>query len=83
MMEDEEWIVVRRPYEKELWRPTDENDDGSESSEALKVTFKGPATHWTDALPIGNGRLGAMLWGAVASETIQLNGTHQNVSLVL
>ncbi|KAK4766397.1 hypothetical protein SAY87_008039 [Trapa incisa] len=39
----------------------------------LKVRFREPAKHWTDALPIGNGRLGAMVWGGVAIETLQLN----------
>ncbi|CAI0471873.1 unnamed protein product [Linum tenue] len=43
------------------------------SSEPLKVTFSSPAKYWTDAVPIGNGRLGAMVWGGVAAETIQLN----------
>lgn len=39
----------------------------------LKVTFTKPAKHWTDALPVGNGRLGAMVWGGITSEIIQLN----------
>jgi alpha-L-fucosidase 2 len=32
-----------------------------------------PAVKWTDALPIGNGRLGAMFFGGVADERIQFN----------
>ncbi|XWS62967.1 hypothetical protein CRYUN_Cryun06bG0056000 [Craigia yunnanensis] len=43
------------------------------TSRRLKVIFKEPAKYWTDALPIGNGCLGAMVWGGVASELIQLN----------
>ncbi|XVF45035.1 hypothetical protein PTKIN_Ptkin02bG0173300 [Pterospermum kingtungense] len=43
------------------------------TSRPLKVIFEEPAKYWTDALPIGNGRLGAMVWGGVASELIQLN----------
>ncbi|XP_061354482.1 alpha-L-fucosidase 2-like isoform X2 [Gastrolobium bilobum] len=39
----------------------------------LKIRFRDDAKHWTDALPIGNGRLGAMVWGGISSETIQLN----------
>ncbi|KAK4258811.1 hypothetical protein QN277_005217 [Acacia crassicarpa] len=42
-------------------------------SEPLKVTFTEPAKHWTDAIPVGNGRLGAMVWGGVSSEIIQLS----------
>ena len=32
-----------------------------------------PASHWVEALPLGNGRLGAMEYGGVKSDTIQLN----------
>src|SRR5262252_9424755 len=35
--------------------------------------FRQPAASWNDALPIGNGRLGAMVFGGVRSERIQLN----------
>ncbi|KAK0582928.1 hypothetical protein LWI29_031244 [Acer saccharum] len=45
----------------------------TESTNPLKITFNGPANHFTDAIPVGNGRLGAMVWGGVASETLQLN----------
>jgi len=30
----------------------------------LTLWYKGPAIEWTDALPLGNGRLGAMVFGA-------------------
>ncbi|KAJ0076592.1 hypothetical protein Patl1_35282 [Pistacia atlantica] len=71
MEEEGEWVLVRRATERDLWNPS--VGDGGESSKPLKVTFSGPAKHWTDAIPIGNGRLGAMVWGGVASETLQLN----------
>ncbi|KAM7460232.1 hypothetical protein LguiB_036388 [Lonicera macranthoides] len=45
----------------------------SQASKPLKVSFNAPAEQWTDALPIGNGRLGAMVWGGLVSETINLN----------
>lgn len=35
--------------------------------------YRKPATVWEEALPIGNGRLGAMVFGGVADERIQLN----------
>ncbi|MDQ1139328.1 alpha-L-fucosidase 2 [Pedobacter agri] len=35
--------------------------------------YKNPAKNWDEALPIGNGRLGAMIFGRVESELIQLN----------
>ncbi|XP_062201439.1 alpha-L-fucosidase 2-like [Phragmites australis] len=39
----------------------------------LKVVFGSPAENFTDAAPIGNGSLGAMVWGGVGSEKLQLN----------
>jgi alpha-L-fucosidase 2 len=39
----------------------------------LKLWYRQPAKEWNEALPIGNGRLGAMLFGGVAEERLQLN----------
>ncbi|HMP92595.1 MAG TPA: glycoside hydrolase family 95 protein, partial [Phnomibacter sp.] len=42
--------------------------------EALKLWYNQPAGKtWENALPIGNGRLGAMVYGNVEQEIIQLN----------
>ena len=38
-----------------------------------KLWYNKPATTWTEALPVGNGRLGAMVFGGVNEELIQLN----------
>lgn len=35
--------------------------------------YRQPAKVWTEALPIGNGRIGAMIFGGVAEERLQLN----------
>ena len=35
--------------------------------------FNAPAARWMEALPVGNGRLGAMVYGGVKSERLQLN----------
>jgi alpha-L-fucosidase 2 len=35
--------------------------------------YERPARNWNEALPIGNGRLGAMIFGGVDNERIQLN----------
>ena len=40
---------------------------------ALTLHYDQPATVWTEALPIGNGRLGAMVFGGTGDELIQLN----------
>ncbi|MBS1916673.1 MAG: glycoside hydrolase family 95 protein [Bacteroidetes bacterium] len=37
------------------------------------VWYRKPATIWEEALPLGNGHLGAMQFGGVADERIQLN----------
>lgn len=39
----------------------------------LKLWYNKPASYWEQALPLGNGRLGAMVSGSVAQDTIQLN----------
>ncbi|QEY12235.1 glycoside hydrolase N-terminal domain-containing protein [Cellvibrio sp. KY-YJ-3] len=49
--------------------------------------YEQSAQHWEEALPLGNGRLGAMVYGGVANDNIQLNentfwagGPHNNVN---
>ncbi len=39
----------------------------------LVLWYDEPAEEWTEALPVGNGRLGAMIFGGVGSERIQFN----------
>jgi alpha-L-fucosidase 2 len=39
----------------------------------LRLWYTKPAEKWTDALPLGNGRLGAMVFGGVEQERIQFN----------
>ena len=41
--------------------------------QALTLHYHKPAGEWIEALPIGNGRLGAMVFGGVNQELIQLN----------
>ncbi len=46
----------------------------SQPGTGLKLWYNQPSgTTWENALPIGNGRLGAMIYGNVATETVQLN----------
>jgi len=58
----------------------DEKDQSS-----LKLWYDAPAADWNEALPIGNGRLGAMVYGTPGEENIQMNegtlwsgGPHRN-----
>lgn len=53
----------------------------------LKLWYEQPAKQWTDALPLGNGRLGAMVFFDPSKERIQINeetiwggGPHNNVN---
>ena len=39
----------------------------------LRLWYRQPAATWNEALPIGNGRLGAMVFGGVERERLQLN----------
>eukprot|EP01018_Ginkgo_biloba_P015598 Gb_36169 [translate_table: standard] len=64
----EDWVVVPRNADIPWCSPS-----GFEEGDDLKVEFFRPADHWTDALPVGNGRLGAMVWGGVLTDSLQLN----------
>lgn len=51
----------------------------------LKLWYSKPAALWTEALPLGNSRIGTMVYGGVPKEEIQLNeetvwggGPHRN-----
>ncbi|KAI7980901.1 Alpha-L-fucosidase 2 [Camellia lanceoleosa] len=57
VMADGDWVTMGRPRMKDLWKPSLVED---EASRLLEVRFSGPAKHWIDAIPIGNGRLGAI-----------------------
>jgi len=55
------------------------------AQEDVVLWYAGPAKAWTEALPIGNGRLGAMIYGNPVREELQLNeetiwggGPHRN-----
>ncbi len=38
-----------------------------------KLWYREPANIWDEALPLGNGKLGAMVYGSITTEHIQLN----------
>ncbi|KAF4456273.1 Alpha-L-fucosidase 2 [Fusarium austroafricanum] len=51
----------------------DGNTRSSKSDKALLLHYATPASSWSEALPIGNGRLGAMVYGRTSTELLQLN----------
>jgi alpha-L-fucosidase 2 len=47
--------------------------DQQEQESSLNLWYEHSARSWNEALPVGNGRIGAMVFGRVDSERIQLN----------
>jgi alpha-L-fucosidase 2 len=45
--------------------------DAPPPAQPLSLWYRAPAVEWTEALPVGNGRLGAMVFGGVPRERIQ------------
>ncbi|MFD2034774.1 glycoside hydrolase N-terminal domain-containing protein [Belliella marina] len=43
------------------------------SQDELKLWYDQPANNWNEALPLGNGRLGVMVFGTPGREILQLN----------
>ena len=50
-----------------------ENIDNKSFNTAALLWYNSPAVKWDEALPVGNGRLGAMVFGKNGEERIQLN----------
>lgn len=47
--------------------------DDRKKDSRLRLWYESPASEWIEALPLGNGRLGSMVFGNVSKERIQLN----------
>ena len=54
----------------------------------MKLWYDKPADEWMKSLPLGNGRLGVMIYGGIETETLALNestmwsGEYENISNV-
>jgi alpha-L-fucosidase 2 len=48
-------------------------DVASVATPGMSLWYDKPSEKWTDALPLGNGRIGAMVYGGIDREHIQLN----------
>jgi alpha-L-fucosidase 2 len=46
---------------------------GNDTAGLWTLWYRQPAQEWVEALPVGNGRLGAMVFGGVSEERLQLN----------
>lgn len=42
-------------------------------TELMNIQFASPAVHWVEALPVGNGRIGGMVFGGIEKERVALN----------
>lgn len=40
---------------------------------SLKLWYQQPATYFEESMPLGNGRLGALVYGGIACDSLQLN----------
>ena len=61
-------ILLLVPVAPGLW-----SQDPARPDPTTTLWYRHPAQDWKDALPLGNGRLGAMVFGRTAEERIQLN----------
>ena len=57
--------VIRQGSERRI--------EETEGWKDMKLWYRQPANLWIEALPVGNGRLGAMVFSRVREERIQLN----------
>src|SRR6267142_4351764 len=48
-------------------------ENASITPRPLVLWYDKPASQWVEALPVGNGRLGAMVFGGSVNERLQLN----------
>ena len=65
--------VTRREFVAGVSATLCANQTAAQDRRGLVLWYKQPATTWTGALPIGNGRLGAMVFGSIVEERLQLN----------
>ena len=54
-------------------RDTEFSGEAAQPAEPLSLWYRRPAREWVEAVPVGNGRLAAMVFGGVAGERLQLN----------
>jgi alpha-L-fucosidase 2 len=58
-------LALGAPFDQRAQRTTAPDDN--------VLWYRAPAANWNEALPVGNGRLAAMVFGGVSDERLQLN----------
>lgn len=66
-------LLLLSPYCLLAQKETDPAIDTRSFNPSTLLWYAAPAAKWQDALPVGNGRLGAMVFGGIGEERIQLN----------
>ena len=65
----QEWIKMKKHFAASLFCAT----SFSVGASGMNLWYEQPAGKWEEALPLGNGRMGAMVFGGVEKERLQLN----------
>ena len=66
-------MVTRRQFVAGISVAAAARRTSAQPPSSLVLWYKKPAILWSEALPIGNGRLGAMVFGGVQAERLQIN----------
>jgi alpha-L-fucosidase 2 len=67
-------LAARAPARPPASAATDAQDPSDIPPDSANLLwYRAPASNWNEALPVGNGRLGAMVFGGVTNERLQLN----------
>jgi len=71
----EGWLVrlLQRSTWLGIWALLTAGAIAPAQTNSLRLWYERPATNGSEALPLGNGRLGAMIFGGVTQERLQLN----------
>jgi alpha-L-fucosidase 2 len=73
VFERSRWMLARRSWVSLAAAVTSLGGTPARADVPLHLWYDRPATEWVEALPVGNGRVGAMVFGDPASERLQFN----------
>lgn len=65
--------VVIDSISMKSWDFASFSGESSAPEEPLTMWYRQPASAWKESLPLGNGRIGAMIWGGIFGDTVSLN----------
>ncbi|MDR2233336.1 MAG: glycoside hydrolase family 95 protein [Tannerella sp.] len=65
--------TIERQFDEVKDKKAEDVSDDVSANGRLQLWYGQPARNWLEALPVGNGRMGAMVYGTYPNETIQFN----------